>query len=130
MASPSLVADIQADITRYAGYVPNAKTLNELVQFGKAGGEGCYGSSVEFLSNEAATRLAHIIVDLQALPNKYKKHKLIQRITEWYLQSFTELVELHGARFLGVISRVFLLEFFCSSERDKSQVCVCERVNV
>jgi len=51
-------------------------------------------SSIEFLANEAAVRLAHIIVELQSLPKEYLKHELIHRIYLWYTQSFAELVDL------------------------------------
>jgi hypothetical protein len=42
-----------------------------------------FDTSVVFLVDEAAIRLAHILTELQELPRDYLRHPLVHRIYRW-----------------------------------------------
>ncbi|KAF6020686.1 Pdk [Bugula neritina] len=105
-------------IEKYAQYHPTALSLQNFIEFGAKAGSGtgvflphethridkdtgkveaCNKTSVKFLKKEIPVRLANILEELKHLPKPLLKSPSMRRITQWYQQSFEEVIEYENA---------------------------------
>jgi len=59
-----------------------------MVQFGEKPSPGTLFRASQFLSEELPIRLAHRVQELQELPDGLNEMPSIQRVRDWYAQSF------------------------------------------
>lgn len=99
-------------IGHYANFPATGVSLQQMVQFGEkpSTGKGLWRSSQEalltlrclgtlfrasqFLSEELPIRLAHRVEELGVLPDGLNEMQSIQKVQDWYAQSFEELTTL------------------------------------
>lgn len=63
-----------------------------MILFGQDPSQGTLLKASQFLSEELPIRLSHRVVELESLPDGLSKMPSINRVKEWYAQSFEELV--------------------------------------
>jgi pyruvate dehydrogenase kinase 2/3/4 len=59
-----------------------------MVRFGQNPSQGTLLKASQFLSEELPIRLSHRIAELEALPDGLNKMPSIEKVKEWYAQSF------------------------------------------
>jgi pyruvate dehydrogenase kinase 2/3/4 len=59
-----------------------------MVRFGQNPSQGTLLKASQFLSEELPIRLSHRIAELDALPDGLNKMPSIEKVKEWYAQSF------------------------------------------
>jgi hypothetical protein len=75
-------------------------SLQQMVRFGQNPSQGTLLKASQFLSEELPIRLSHRIAELEALPDGLNKMPSIEKVKEWYAQSFE--VSLASVIFPGV----------------------------
>lgn len=60
--------------------------------FGERPSQGTLLKAAQFLQEELPIRLSHRVVELESLPDGLSKMPSINRVKEWYAQSFEELI--------------------------------------
>ena len=70
-----------------------------MVRFGQNPSQGTLLKASQFLSEELPIRLSHRIAELEALPDGLNRMPSIEKVKEWYAQSFdvSRLVRDKGA---------------------------------
>lgn len=63
-------------------------SLRQMVQFGERPSTGTLFRASQFLSEELPIRLAHRVQELSDLPDGLNEMPSIQRVRDWYAQSF------------------------------------------
>ena len=63
-------------------------SLQQMILFGQQPSQGTLLKASEFLSEELPIRLSHRVVELESLPDGLAKMPSIQKVKEWYAQSF------------------------------------------
>ncbi|PVU97251.1 hypothetical protein BB561_000664 [Smittium simulii] len=66
-------------------------SLRQMVEFGRTPTQGTLLWATRFVYNELAIRLSHRVVELDTIP-KLNKSPTVERVKNWYIQSFNELV--------------------------------------
>lgn len=59
-----------------------------MVRFGQNPSQGTLLKASQFLSEELPIRLSHRIAELEALPDGLNRMPSIEKVKEWYAQSF------------------------------------------
>lgn len=59
-----------------------------MVLFGQHPSQGTLLKASQFLSEELPIRLSHRVIELESLPDGLSKMHGIQRVKEWYAESF------------------------------------------
>ncbi len=59
-----------------------------MVLFGQQPSQGTLLKASQFLSEELPIRLSHRVVELESLPDGLSKMPSIERVKQWYAQSF------------------------------------------
>jgi hypothetical protein len=59
-----------------------------MVLFGQHPSQGTLLKASQFLSEELPIRLSHRVVELESLPDGLSKMPSIEKVKEWYAQSF------------------------------------------
>jgi pyruvate dehydrogenase kinase 2/3/4 len=72
-----------ADLTSSSGV-----SLRQMVQFGEKPSTGTLFRASQFLSEELPIRLAQRVQELSDLPDGLNEMPSIQRVRDWYAQSF------------------------------------------
>ncbi|KAI0269085.1 mitochondrial branched-chain alpha-ketoacid dehydrogenase kinase-domain-containing protein [Russula aff. rugulosa BPL654] len=67
-------------------------SLQQMVQFGQNPGQGTLLRASQFLLEELPVRLAHRAKELDELPHNLSSMPPIQKVKNWYAQSFEELI--------------------------------------
>ncbi|EON67733.1 pyruvate dehydrogenase kinase [Coniosporium apollinis CBS 100218] len=81
-------------IKHYSKFPATGVSLRQMVQFGEKPSTGTLFRASQFLSEELPIRLAHRVQELSELPDGLNEMPSIQRVTDWYAQSFEELTTL------------------------------------
>lgn len=68
--------------------------MRQMVQFGERPSVGTLFRASQFLSEELPIRLAHRVQELSDLPDGLNEMPSIQRVKDWYAQSFEEITTL------------------------------------
>ena len=68
--------------------MPPGVSLRQMVQFGEKPSTGTLFRASQFLSEELPIRLAHRVEELNELPDGLNEMPSIQRVRDWYAQSF------------------------------------------
>lgn len=63
-------------------------SLQQMVLFGQHPSQGTLLKASQFLSEELPIRLSHRVVELESLPDGLSKMPSINKVKEWYAQSF------------------------------------------
>lgn len=63
-------------------------SLQQMVRFGQNPSQGTLLKASQFLSEELPIRLSHRIAELEALPDGLNRMPSIEKVKEWYAQSF------------------------------------------
>jgi pyruvate dehydrogenase kinase 2/3/4 len=63
-------------------------SLQQMVLFGQHPSQGTLLKASQFLSEELPIRLSHRVIELESLPDGLSKMPGIQRVKEWYAESF------------------------------------------
>lgn len=63
-------------------------SLQQMILFGQHPSQGTLLKASEFLSEELPIRLSHRVVELDGLPDGLSQMPSIQKVKEWYAQSF------------------------------------------
>ncbi|ANB12606.1 protein kinase PKP1 [Sugiyamaella lignohabitans] len=86
-----LTPEMVKKISHYAQFPATGVSLRQMVQFGDNPSAGNLFRASQFIVEELPIRLAHRVKDLEALPNGLSEMPSIQRVRDWYSQSFEEL---------------------------------------
>ncbi|KAL7266221.1 [Pyruvate dehydrogenase (acetyl-transferring)] kinase isozyme 2 [Rhizina undulata] len=81
-------------ITHYSTFPATGVSLRQMVQFGKNPSAGTLFRASQFLSEELPIRLAHRVRELNQLPDGLNEMPSIQKVANWYAQSFEEITQL------------------------------------
>ncbi|KAK9452228.1 pyruvate dehydrogenase kinase [Limtongia smithiae] len=81
-------------INHYSSFPPTGVSLRQMVQFGQRPNPGTLFRGAQFLNEELPIRLAHRVKELNNLPDGLSDMPSIQKVRNWYAQSFEELTEL------------------------------------
>ncbi|KAK9382289.1 pyruvate dehydrogenase [Kockiozyma suomiensis] len=81
-------------INHYSSFPATGVSLRQMVQFGQRPNPGTLFRGAQFLSEELPIRLAHRVKELNNLPDGLSEMPSIQKVRNWYAQSFEELTEL------------------------------------
>lgn len=81
-------------IKHYSHFPATGVSLRQMVQFGERPSVGTMFRASQFLSEELPIRLAHRVQELCHLPDGLGDMPSIERVTDWYAQSFEEITQL------------------------------------
>lgn len=81
-------------IQHYANFPATGVSLRQMVQFGERPSTGTLFRASQFLSEELPIRLAHRVQELESLPDGLNEMPSVQKVQNWYAQSFEEITEL------------------------------------
>ncbi|KAF4551990.1 Mitochondrial branched-chain alpha-ketoacid dehydrogenase kinase-like protein 1 [Elsinoe fawcettii] len=81
-------------IRHYANFPATGVSLRQMVQFGQRPSVGTLFRASQFLSEELPIRLAHRVQELGDLPDGLGEMPSIQKVQDWYAQSFEEITTL------------------------------------
>ncbi|KAE9991751.1 hypothetical protein Vi05172_g7942 [Venturia inaequalis] len=81
-------------IGHYSNFPATGVSLRQMVQFGEKPSIGTLFRASQFLSEELPIRLAHRVQELEHLPDGLNEMPSIERVRDWYAQSFEELTTL------------------------------------
>jgi len=87
-------AQLMDTIGHYANFPATGVSLRQMVQFGERPSTGTLFRASQFLSEELPIRLAHRVQELEHLPDGLNEMPSIERVRDWYAQSFEELTTL------------------------------------
>lgn len=79
-------------IHHFASFPQTGVSLQQMILFGQNPSQGTLLKASQFLSEELPIRLSHRVVELESLPDGLDKMPSIEKVKEWYAQSFEELV--------------------------------------
>uniref|UniRef100_A0A7E4V336 Protein-serine/threonine kinase n=1 Tax=Panagrellus redivivus TaxID=6233 RepID=A0A7E4V336_PANRE len=80
---------ISKKLEHYSQFQPSSLTIQQYLDFGRT---GTATSSYLFLRNELLVRLANIMQEINLLPPKLLKMPSAKLVSEWYRQSFEDLL--------------------------------------
>ncbi|RMZ84302.1 hypothetical protein DV738_g800, partial [Chaetothyriales sp. CBS 135597] len=83
-----------SNISHYATFPPTGVSLRQMVQFGEKPSVGTIFRASQFLSEELPVRLAHRVEELKKLPDGLAEMGSIQKVRDWYTQSFEDITSL------------------------------------
>ncbi|MCJ1408034.1 hypothetical protein MMC19_002107 [Ptychographa xylographoides] len=81
-------------IKHYSQFPATGVSLRQMVQFGERPSTGTLFRASQFLSEELPIRLAHRVQELGDLPDSLNEMPSIQKVQDWYAQSFEDLTTL------------------------------------
>ncbi|KAF4508408.1 hypothetical protein G6O67_004791 [Ophiocordyceps sinensis] len=81
-------------IRHYAKFPATGVSLRQMVQFGDKPSTGTLFRASQFLAEELPIRLAHRVKELDDLPDGLNEMPSVQRVKDWYAQSFEEITQL------------------------------------
>ncbi|KAJ6260285.1 [Pyruvate dehydrogenase (acetyl-transferring)] kinase [Drechslerella dactyloides] len=81
-------------ISHYSNFPATPVSLRQMVQFGQNPSPGTLFRASQFLSEELPIRLAHRVKELNNLPDGLGEMPSIQKVANWYAQSFEEITTL------------------------------------
>ncbi|KAH3685869.1 hypothetical protein WICPIJ_003158 [Wickerhamomyces pijperi] len=84
-------------ISRCAKVQPTGISLREMCQIGQHPSQETLYQANKFLVNELPVRLAHRIEELDTLPNGLNEMPSINKVKQWYTQSFQELTDISSS---------------------------------
>ena len=87
-------AQLMDTIKHYSNFPATGVSLRQMVQFGQNVSTGTLFRASQFLSEELPIRLAHRVQELGDLPDGLNEMPSIQRVQDWYAQSFEEITTL------------------------------------
>ena len=90
--APSSQDEERELVEQYSSQMPTQLTLRQMADFGRKVNPDTGVASVKFLKNELPCRLAHALVDLDALPSSLLLTAPMQIVREYYRQSFNDIV--------------------------------------
>ncbi|CAK5264156.1 unnamed protein product [Mycena citricolor] len=79
-------------IHHFASFPQTGVSLQQMVLFGQNPSQGTLLKASQFLSEELPVRLAHRVKELDELPHNLSEMPSINRVKNWYAQSFEELI--------------------------------------
>ncbi|KAG8626673.1 hypothetical protein KVT40_005618 [Elsinoe batatas] len=85
---------LMSTISHYAQFPATGVSLRQMVQFGQRPSVGTLYRASSFLSEELPIRLAHRVQELGDLPDGLNEMPSIQKVQDWYAQSFEEITDL------------------------------------
>ncbi|RDA89454.1 hypothetical protein CP532_6108 [Ophiocordyceps camponoti-leonardi (nom. inval.)] len=81
-------------IRHYAKFPATGVSLRQMVQFGDKPSTGTLFRASQFLAEELPIRLAHRVQELDDLPDGLNDMPSVQKVKDWYAQSFEEITQL------------------------------------
>ncbi|KAK6360360.1 hypothetical protein TWF730_006504 [Orbilia blumenaviensis] len=94
MSSWKMSRSLLDQITHYSTFPATPVSLRQMVQFGQNPSPGTLFRASQFLSEELPIRLAHRVRELNNLPDGLSDMPSIQKVANWYAQSFEEITNL------------------------------------
>ncbi|GFZ48521.1 Pyruvate dehydrogenase kinase [Saitozyma sp. JCM 24511] len=79
-------------IHHFASFPQTGVSLQQMILFGQHPSQGTLLKASQFLSEELPIRLSHRVVELESLPDGLSQMPSIEKVKEWYAQSFEELI--------------------------------------
>ncbi|KAJ7712884.1 mitochondrial branched-chain alpha-ketoacid dehydrogenase kinase-domain-containing protein [Mycena metata] len=79
-------------IHHFASFPQTGVSLQQMVLFGQNPSQGTLLKASQFLSEELPVRLAHRVKELDELPHNLSAMPSINKVKDWYAQSFEELI--------------------------------------
>ncbi|TFK62959.1 mitochondrial pyruvate dehydrogenase [Pluteus cervinus] len=76
----------------FASFPQTGVSLQQMVLFGQNPSQGTLLKASQFLSEELPVRLAHRVKELDELPHNLSAMPSINRVKNWYAESFDELI--------------------------------------
>ncbi|KAH8073798.1 alpha-ketoacid dehydrogenase kinase [Cristinia sonorae] len=88
--------DLWHKIRHFASFPQTGVSLQQMVLFGQNPSQGTLLKAGEFLLEELPIRLAHRVKELDELPHNLSEMPSINKVKDWYAQSFEELISFPG----------------------------------
>ncbi|KAK9473408.1 mitochondrial branched-chain alpha-ketoacid dehydrogenase kinase-domain-containing protein [Dipodascopsis tothii] len=88
-----LTEQLAGKINHYSQFPATPVSLRQMVQFGQRPSAGSLFRGAQFICEELPIRLAHRVKELNNLPDGLSDMPSIQKVRNWYAQSFEELTE-------------------------------------
>ncbi|KEY72714.1 hypothetical protein S7711_02502 [Stachybotrys chartarum IBT 7711] len=85
---------LMGTIRHYANFPATGVSLRQMVQFGEKPSIGTLFRASQFLAEELPIRLAHRVQELEDLPDGLNDMPSVQKVKDWYAQSFEEITQL------------------------------------
>ncbi len=82
---------LASQISHYAQFPATGVSLRQMVQFGQQPSAGTLFRASQFIVEELPIRLAHRVQELEDLPDGLNEMPSINKVKDWYSQSFEEL---------------------------------------
>ncbi|KAK9457651.1 mitochondrial branched-chain alpha-ketoacid dehydrogenase kinase-domain-containing protein [Dipodascopsis uninucleata] len=95
-------------INHYSSFPATGVSLRQMVQFGQSPSAGTLFRGAQFISEELPIRLAHRVKELNHLPDGLSEMPSIQKVRNWYAQSFEELTDFPQPRISSELRRLFI----------------------
>ncbi|RKP00080.1 hypothetical protein CXG81DRAFT_13659 [Caulochytrium protostelioides] len=89
-------------IKHYATFQQTPVSLRQMVEFGHRPSQLTLLRATQFVHHELPIRLAHRVVELDALPHALSEMPSVQRVKHMYTQSFKDLIDFPEAATFGV----------------------------
>jgi pyruvate dehydrogenase kinase 2/3/4 len=90
------VSALRSQISKCAKLPATAISLKEMVQMGRNPTEESLYLANKWIVRELPIRLAHRIEELDNLPNGLNEMHSIEKVKDWYIQSFDDLTHIHN----------------------------------
>ncbi|ORY80916.1 pyruvate dehydrogenase kinase-like protein [Protomyces lactucae-debilis] len=82
---------LASQIKHFASFPQTGISLHQMVQFGSNSSQGTLFRASQFIHEELPIRLAHRVKELAELPDNLNEMPSINKVKEWYAQSFEDL---------------------------------------
>lgn len=89
----SISPQLMKQVLHYSSFPQTGVSLRQMVRFGIHPSQGTLLRASQFLAEELPIRLAHRVKELDSLPHGLNKMPSIQKVKNWYVESFEELIK-------------------------------------
>ncbi|KAI9339351.1 mitochondrial branched-chain alpha-ketoacid dehydrogenase kinase-domain-containing protein [Obelidium mucronatum] len=94
--------NLQQMIQQSAKHLQTQVSLKQMVEFGRAPSQNTILRSAQFLHHELPIRLARRVVELENLPYNLSKMQSVQKVANWYSQSYNDLINFPSPEEFGI----------------------------
>ncbi|XP_052004687.1 pyruvate dehydrogenase (acetyl-transferring) kinase isozyme 1, mitochondrial [Xyrauchen texanus] len=85
------IASVSKQIDYFSRFSPSPLSMKQFIDFGSE--NACEKTSITFLRQELAVRLANIMKEIDLLPDNLLRTPSVRLVQSWYMQSFQDILE-------------------------------------
>ncbi|KAJ3070206.1 hypothetical protein HDU98_006748 [Podochytrium sp. JEL0797] len=98
----ALKPTLQQMIQQSAKHLQTQVSINQMVEFGRVPSQATILRSAQFLHHELPIRIARRVVELENLPYGLSKMSSVQKVANWYSQSYSDLINFPSPEECGI----------------------------